>query len=357
MLELVTTEEAQVLLDSVMTTEEKQQRDSSELAIQVAGMEIHERRIVIGKHLLEIYNDRLFRGDGGGQSWEEYLAKVTPKLTPDGEGFKIDTAKHLICLNLVSTLAPIRVGRTRPFSRKAVCFAIASPERNGYINNWNPYILPSEEPDHQNFEVVRWALEEAYNIAEKSKRKDGKPTVADVKEAVYLANKGLDVKRQQPPALAKSAAERMAASKVVNVTPNKPFDDKPAFDEEAYVAKIERGAAERERLNNIAETKEALERPRKEQAKAVADDVKRYFTVLTDAAAAVRDLEAFLISVDRRHGTKYLDDLRENPTPLLTVADDVSMIQEMGKQLMKVMELANSFSDPAPGIDFETFNV
>ena len=355
MLELVTTEEAQVLLDSVMTTEEKQQRDSSELAIQVAGMEIHERRIVIGKHLLEIYNDRLFRGDEGGQTWEEYLTKVTPKLTPDGEGFKVATARRLICLGLVATLPSTSGNQLGPVAAEHLLPLL--PRQNQNINNWNPYILPSEEPDHQNFEVVRWALEEAYNIAEKSKRKDGKPTVADVKEAVYLANKGLDVKRQQPPALAKSAAERMAASKVVNVTPNKPFDDKPAFDEEAYVAKIERGAAERERLNNIAETKEALERPRKEQAKAVADDVKRYFTVLTDAAAAVRDLEAFLISVDRRHGTKYLDDLRENPTPLLTVADDVSMIQEMGKQLMKVMELANSFSDPAPGIDFETFNV
>ena len=36
---MVTNEDAQVLLDSAMTTEEKQQRDSSELAIQVAGME------------------------------------------------------------------------------------------------------------------------------------------------------------------------------------------------------------------------------------------------------------------------------------------------------------------------------
>ena len=94
----VTNEEAQVLLDSAMTTEEKQQRDSSELAIQVAGMEIHERRIVIGKHLLEIYNDRLFRGDEGGQTWADYLANVTPKLTPDGDGFKVDTANRLICL-------------------------------------------------------------------------------------------------------------------------------------------------------------------------------------------------------------------------------------------------------------------
>ena len=44
--------------------------------------------------------------------------------------------------------------------------------------------------------MVRWALEEAYNLADKAKRKDGKPTVADVKEAVNLANKGLDVKRK-----------------------------------------------------------------------------------------------------------------------------------------------------------------
>ena len=345
----VTTEEAQVLLDSAMTTEEKQQRDSSELAIQVAGMEIHERRIVIGKHLLEIYNDRLFRGDEGGQTWDEYLAKVTPKMTADGEGFKETTAKCLISLGLVSSLsgcAPRELGTNHakqligllPRAREASC-------------GWNPYVLPSEEPDHQNFEVVRWALEEAYSIAEKAKRKDGKPTVADVKEAVHLANKGLDVKRQQPPALAKSAAERTAASKVINVDVSKPVD------EAAFAAKIEQGRPERERLAQIAETKEALERPRKEEAAAVANDVKRYFSLITDAVKAVDQLEAFMQSIDRRHGTKYLDTLRDNPTGMLTVENDVERIKTMGTKLMHIMEMTQSFTDPDPAIDFETFDV
>ena len=181
--------------------------------------------------------------------------------------------------------------------------------------------------------------------------------MADVKEAVHLANKGLDVKRKQPDAFAKSAAERMAASRVVNVTPNKPAADKPPFDEQAYVASIERGAAERERLASIEDTGKPWSVPGKEQAAAIANDVKRYFTVLTDAAAAVRDLEAFMRGIDRRHGTKYLDTLRDTPSGLMSVEDDTTMIQEMGKQLMKVMELSQSFSDPDPAIDFETFNV
>lgn len=346
----VTTEEAQVLLDSAMTAEEKQQRDSSELAIQVAGMEIHERRIVIGKHLLEIYNDRLFRGDEGGQTWEDYLTKMTPKLTPDGEGFKTSTAKRLICLGMVSVLAPTS-GRT--LGPAAAEHLIALLPRQTASTHWNPYVLPSEEPDHENFEVVRWALEEAYSIAEKAKRKDGKPTVADVKEAVHLANKGLDVKRQQPPALAKSAAERMAAaaSKVINVDVSKPVD------EAAFAAKIEQGRPERERLAQIAETKEALERPRKEQAAAVANDVKRYFSLITDAVKAVDQLEAFMQSIDRRHGTKYLDTLRDNPTGMLTVENDVERIKTMGTKLMHIMEMTQSFTDPDPAIDFETFDV
>ena len=100
---MVTNEDAQVLLDSAMTTEEKQQRDSSELAIQVAGMEIHEspHRDCTGTSSRS-NNARLFRGDEGGQTWDDYLAKVTPKLTPDGEGFKKTTAtmSHLSRLGL-----------------------------------------------------------------------------------------------------------------------------------------------------------------------------------------------------------------------------------------------------------------
>ena len=346
---IVTNEEAQVLLDSAMTTEEKQQRDSSELAIQVAGMEIHERRIVIGKHLLEIYNDRLFRGDEGGQTWEEYLAKVSPKLDPKGEGFKVLTAKRLICLGLVSTLV------FNPEHQLGVSAAheliSLLPRANDNNNRWNPYVLPAKEPDHQNFEVVRWALEEAYSIAEKSNRKDGKPSIADVKEAVRLATKGLDVKRKQPDALAKSTAERMAASKVVDV----PVVD--SADTAAFRAKIAAGAPERERLAQIAETKEALERPRKEEAAAVANDVKRYFSLITDAAQAVDQLESFMQSIDRRHGTKYLDSLRENPTGMLTVEDDVQRIQEIGKKLMHIMEMTQSLTEPDPAFDFETINV
>ena len=50
----------------------------------------------------------------------------------------------------------------------------------------------------------------------------------------------------------------------------------------AFQAKIAAGAPERERLAQSAETKEALERPRKEEAAAVANDVKRYFSLITE---------------------------------------------------------------------------
>ena len=159
------------------------------------------------------------------------------------------------------------------------------------------------------------------------------------------------MKRKQPDAFAKSTAERMAASKVVDVPVMDPVDMA------AFQAKIAAGAPERERLAQIAETKEALERPRKEEAAAVANDVKRYFSLITDAAQAVDQLESFMQSIDRRHGTKYLDSLRENPTGMLTVEDDTQRIQGIGKKLMHIMEMAQSFTEPDPAFDFETINV
>ena len=157
---------------------------------------------------------------------------------------------------------------------------------------------------------------------------------------------------RQPAGLAKSAAERMAAaSKVIDVTPSK------SFNEAAFAAKIEEGRPERERLAQIAETKEALERPRREEAAAVANDVKRYFSLITDANKAVDQLESFMQSIDRRHGTKYFETLRNNPTGMLTVENDTDRIQTMGKKLMHIMEMAQSMTDPDPAMDFQTFNV
>ena len=89
----------------------------------------------------------------------------------------------------------------------------------------------------------------------------------------------------------------------------------------------------------------------------MANDVKRYFTLITDAAQAVDQLESFMQSIDRRHGTKYLDSLRENPTGMLTVEDDVQRIQEIGKKLMHIMEMTQSLTEPDPAFDFETINV
>lgn len=87
--------DVEVLQDSPMTPQERQRRVEVETQIRASYRDRMERDLAIGRGLLTIYRERLYRGDEGGQTWEQYLASESGRLTPDGEPIGRDTANYL----------------------------------------------------------------------------------------------------------------------------------------------------------------------------------------------------------------------------------------------------------------------
>lgn len=66
-------EQVQLLLDSPMTDAEQQQLSSIEARATSSAGKITINKIEMAQCLLEVYNDKLFRGKTGGRTWSDYL--------------------------------------------------------------------------------------------------------------------------------------------------------------------------------------------------------------------------------------------------------------------------------------------
>ena len=66
-------EQVQLMLDSPMTDAEQQQLSAIEARATSSAGKITINKIEMAQCLLEVYNDKLFRGKTGGRTWGEYL--------------------------------------------------------------------------------------------------------------------------------------------------------------------------------------------------------------------------------------------------------------------------------------------
>ena len=76
--------EVQKLLDSPLTDVETKELEACELQIELAGKDRLEKALIIGEKLSTIYNNALFRGEGG-RSWVEWVEQRLPELLPEAD--------------------------------------------------------------------------------------------------------------------------------------------------------------------------------------------------------------------------------------------------------------------------------
>ena len=73
-------DQVQLMLDSPMTEGEQQQLAAIEARATSSAGKITINKIEMAQCLLEVYNDKLFRGKTGGRSWGDYLKSHFGKL-------------------------------------------------------------------------------------------------------------------------------------------------------------------------------------------------------------------------------------------------------------------------------------
>jgi hypothetical protein len=87
--------DTEILEETPMTDDEQRELIEVETSIKANLSDRVERDLAIGKGLLTIFRKRLYRSPGGGRTWEQYLEQESHKLTPDGQVLERNTATRL----------------------------------------------------------------------------------------------------------------------------------------------------------------------------------------------------------------------------------------------------------------------
>ena len=85
----------EILEGSPMTEQEQKELIEAETLIKALFEDRMERDLAIGKGLLKISRHKLYRGTGGGRTWEQYLKEESSKLTGNPDPLKAETARRL----------------------------------------------------------------------------------------------------------------------------------------------------------------------------------------------------------------------------------------------------------------------
>jgi hypothetical protein len=355
-LAVVANEEALGLPSGPMSDSEKRDRDNSHHKLQALSEGV-------GAVLSHIYNNRLFRGDDGCQSWADYVATELPKWLPDApKKTQVDNLRALhearMLLSGSGTRAqlPERVQQAEALRPLILRHDFRHDEGSG--GSWNPAVL--DDPDAAQGIAKVWEL--ACTNAERNQRKNG-PTAEDVRAAREELRPALEQQgliRSAPASFQAATAARVEAARqrTINVSAVDPAEEErkaAAFRE--TMAKIRNTKAERETKVEVDHVRQQIDAAEREHRHELEEQVRHYNRRLHDASKAIHELLGYLQTLSRTHGTQLLDEMRGiDVLGLITVGDDMQRLQEMGTELMAVVKLAQS-SDPSTGIDAQTIEV
>ena len=168
--------QTEILEESPMTPQELQRKVELETIFKSADCTKNEQRLIQGKALIHICREKLYRGNNGGRSWEDYLKQDSKNLTSNSEPIKSSTANNLRAFYMLRTeIFP----KTRTF--KFFPSVSHAQELMGYLP------LPSKNPDkydEEDFEKIKKTI----NIWKTACGKAGTnkiPSFTTVRELAY----------------------------------------------------------------------------------------------------------------------------------------------------------------------------
>jgi hypothetical protein len=354
-LAVVADEKALGLPAGPMSDSEKQDRDSKHLELKALSEGL-------GSVLSYIYNNRLFRGDDGRQSWEDYVKHELPQWLCYAPS--IDMADRQRMLYEAQTLlACTNAGRLPSTARHVDALRPLIPRHNlrhkaGTGGSWNPVIF--DDPDAAEGIAKVWEL--ACRNADQSQRRNG-PTAKDVRAAreelrPTLEQKGLI--RSAPASFQAATAARVEAAqqRTVNITAVDPAEqERKAAAFRDTMANIRETKAERQASVEAQGVKDELSKAERERRHLLDEEVRHYNRCLHGASKAIHELLSYLESLSRIHGTQLLDEMRTvDVLGMITVSDDMQRFQVMATELSQAGRLART-SGPSTGMDATTINV
>jgi hypothetical protein len=300
-------QETQILEDSPMTDAEEKELVIVKTAIQTAYADKLERDLAIGAGLLKIFRRKLYRGKGGGRTWEQWLAEESAELTAGRGALSADQSERLrgfyrFRVELLSSPAAPRDGMPLPAS---------------------PYQI---RPLLGQLDTHPEAALEMWKAACAQAGKGKVPTFDQVNRAAlaYKANEENEARRlsaaqqsAQQKAVAASRAASTSAGVTTEATPTRDYSPKASTEPAIPAWELERD----------------------ESALDAGEECKRVSRAINDAHKAIGTLRGILYSQINTYGRDYLGFLRQVDAGIYSLHNIDDQIEQMGEDIAFISEL------------------
>ena len=316
--------QTEILEESPMTPQEQQRKVELETIFKSADLSKDEQRLIQGKALLQICREKLYRGNNGGRSWEDYLKQDSKNLTSNSEPIKLSTSKNLRAFYMLK-VEIFPKSQTFDFL-PSISHAM---ELMGYIPLPNKYPKDYDEKDEK-------LIQKAINIWKSACGKVGvnqKPSCKIVRDVAYK-QRALD-ERTRP---------RINTIQQPIQTPKQVYDP----------SKESANKYETSTYEDNSPPIKTYQQERNTQEVDPYSECKRLFDVLNAAEKSLQDLHGVLYHQINKYGSAYLDHMKQFDAGLYSVSDIDKKIDSLNQQTDYLVELLQKEVEPNDLVkDFE----
>ena len=291
--------ETQILEESPMTESEEKELVIVKTTIKTAYADKLERDLAIGAGLLQIFRSKLYRGKGGGRSWEQWLEDESAELTAGRGVLGKDTALRL------RGFYQFRCEVLQPQATWPASLPLpASPAQV------RPLLGQLDTHPKAAIEMWKAAVTEA---------KGKVPTLDQVNRAAlaYKANEANDARRlsanQQAARQKGTAASQAARAATSTPEPVADYSPKTEVVNEPVIP--------------------AWELEKDDSSIDAGEECKRISCAINEVHKTLRILRGILYSQVNKHGSDYLSFLRQVDAGSYSIGDIDNHVKRMGEDI------------------------
>jgi len=311
----------EILEESPMTPQEQQRKVELETIFKSADTSQEEKRLIQGKALLQICREKLYRGNDGGRTWEDYLKQDSHNLTANNEPIKDRTSLNLRAFYMLRCEILPKTQSIAFLPSATHCYQLL-----GFLP------LPSKNPDKYNSDDLE-KIEKAIKIWKTACSQVGANN-PNSKLQLPNVNTVAELARDQR---TKDSQVHFKPSQQQAVETPKQVYDPSTESANRYVT------SSYEDDNPPIKT---YEQERNTQEVDPYSECKKLHDVLYAAEKSLQDLHGVLYHQINKYGSAYLGHMKQFDAGLYSVSDIDEKIDSLNQQTNYLVELLQREVEP-----------
>ena len=342
--------QVQFMLDSPMSDAEQAQLEKIETRSAQADQRIVNSKLDKAQCLIEVYQDKLFRGKAGGRSWGDYLQSIDLARLGYTEGLSTEMAGNEMMFGLLCDSIEDwnEANPSRP--------ALPMPKGRSYMEGWTTLFERNRElgggSNYAPFGSCTKALEAWKTAVFKS---NGQAPA--VKESRAIGKNARDAGHGRPALSYTGTIETLTSTPRGSQPESVARTVSPQVRMEAAAAQIEREERQAAVRANERSLREDGIDPRsvsvmqKDSDFDVMSECETYSGLLNQTSHEIQRLDVWARGRLNQYGTDGLNMLRQFDAGLYTIKDDISAITQMGERLIELAALLQDDVQPGSMVD------